>query len=219
VDPDYAQDPSSVVEAEKTTAVPRAVERYRQISGADRSGRTKCELFLRHYLHYSDGTTKEVEEVHVHKPVAHIFSSGGYVNVFLDFGRRTDEDLRIVWDILDRYMQSSNGVSFLPEEIEQGYYRNDEGEQALVYFPIMELVLSPLGHELEYMIHGYRPLLYTLAATAPDKDLTVLHLVFKDNLFVVDEQILQPDPIRVQEEALNEARIEMSGEIPDSDME
>ena len=197
-------------------APPRAAERYKEISGKDRSGRTKCELILRHYLHYSDGTTKDIEEViHIRKPVVNIFSAAGWVNVFLDFGRRTDEDLRLVWNLLSNYMQSKNSVSYLPEEISQGYYIGEDGNENLVYFPMVELALSPLGHEMEYMIHGFRPLLYALVGASPEQDLTVLHLVFKDNLFVVDEQVGDLDLVAIQREAWNDAMIEFYGEFPD----
>ena len=211
-DGSHSDDSSSETEP---PAKPRPEKRFQEISGMDSSGRTKCEIFLRHYLMYSDGTTKEVEEVHIRKPIVYIFAAGGYVNVFLDFFRRTDDDLRLAWSVVQNYMNPANSAFFLPEEVEQGYYITEDGRQELVYYPFLELAISPLGHEQEYMIHGYRPLLYANVSPAPDKDLTVLQLVFKDNLFIVDEEVGEIDRYSVQQEALNEAQMEMAGELPD----
>ncbi len=195
--------------------LPRDADRFKEISGADSSGRTKCEIFFRHYLQYSDGTTKEVEELHIRKPVINIFSAGGYVNVFLNFFRRTDEDLRMAWNLVTNYMNPANSAVFLPEEIEQGYYVSAEGNEELVYYPFLELAISPLGHEKEYMIHGYRPLLYCLVGESPEKDLTIMQLVFKDNLFIVNKEIGAIDRMAVQQEAIYEAQMEMAGELPE----
>lgn len=202
-------------EAQKTPVRPQ--QRLMEISGADRLGKTKATCFLRSYLHYSDGTTKEVEEMQLNKPIVNIFASGGFVNVFLEFGRRTDEELNLAFDMITRYMSASNSAVFLPDEVAQGYFINEAGEDELVYYPILELAISPLGHEREYMIHGYRPLLYGMVGPTPTSDLTTLQIVFKDNLFIVDEHAGSIDYAAVERDAMEEARMESMGEFNPED--
>ncbi len=173
----------------KPTRPQRDQERYMEISGPDRSGHTKGRLFMRHYLQYSDGTTKEIEELEMVKPIINIFSAGGYVNLFLEFKSRTDVDLAKAFACIQRYFDTSNGVTFTEDEMTQGFYTNEVGEDEQVFTPVLEISISPLGHEFEYMIHGFRPLLYAMVGREPENDLNILELVFKDKLFLIDDNI------------------------------
>jgi len=197
-------------EAKPSYTKSTAKERFMSISGTDRSGRPKADVFFRHYLHYSDGTMKEIEEIQMRKPIVNIFCSAGYVNLFLDFHSRTDADLALAHSCLMRYMSTSNSVLYDREEVEQGYYFNPAGEEELVYFPILEVALSPIGHETEYMIHGYRPAFFGMFhGDGPANEPTGLQLVFKDNLFILNESIDPLDLASVQNQAVEEAKMEI----------
>lgn len=92
----------------------------------------------------------------IDKPIINIFKHAGFVNVFLDFGSRDDMDLRVIWDVLTEYSRPANSVSYLPEELESGFYNTEDGPK-MVYFPVLSLALSPIGREDSYMVHGYAP--------------------------------------------------------------
>lgn len=189
---------------------PRDTDRFIAISGATQAGRPKAHILLNHYLQYSDGTTKEIHMLTMDKPIVNIFKHAGFVNVYLDFGRRTDMDLRMMWDTLSEYSSPSNSVSYLPEELESGYYETPEGPQ-LVFFPVLDLAISPIGKEDSFIIHGYNPAFFTLAPNAPDGDACVIQFTFMEETLTVVDDLTPVDHERIQSEIHEELEAERRG--------
>jgi len=171
------------------------VQRIIDISGVDKDNKTKAHVVLRHVETYSDGTTKEIESVVIIKPVVYVFKHAGYVNVRLDFGDPRDQDLWYIWQILDRYSKPENSVSYLPEEIESGVYIDNEKRKRLVYFPTLQLSLSPIGEETNYQMVGFNPIFYTLQPQSPNGKPTVLQFTFPEEWFLIVDKI---DPIDME---------------------
>jgi len=171
------------------------IQRIIDISGVDKDNKTKAHVVLRHVETYSDGTTKEIESVVIIKPVVYVFKHAGYVNVRLDFGDPRDQDLWYIWQILDRYSKPENSVSYLPEEIESGVYIDNEKRKRLVYYPTLQLSLSPIGEETNYQMVGFNPIFYTLQPQSPNGKPTVLQFTFPEEWFLIVDKI---DPIDME---------------------
>lgn len=178
------------------------------ISGTTLERRTKARLLFRYYHKYSDGTSQDIQIMTIEKPVVNIISEQGFVNVYLDFGSKNDMDLRMMWDILSEYKKPKNGIHYTPEEMEAGVYQTDDGEK-LVYFPVLELALSPIGKEDSYMILGYNPAFFTLVPNQFSSDLCVLHFCFCEETFAVVNDLDKIDESAIQTEVLRELELEM----------
>lgn len=182
---------------------PRDKERFVALSGPGPNGRPKARLLLRHYIMYSDGTDQELDSMVMEKPILSIFQHAGYVSVSMDFKRVIDQDLSMAWKILKNYDRPENSVSWLPEEIDSGYYLDENGDEKMVYFPMIDLTISPIGQETEYSMTGLNPVMYTLRPGSPTGEVTVLELIFSDEFFVVaDTSSLNYD--QIQAEAMSE---------------
>ena len=146
----------------------------------------------------------------IDKPIINIFKHAGFVNVFLDFGSRDDMDLRVIWDVLMEYSRPANSVSYLPEELESGFYNTEDGPK-MVYFPVLSLALSPIGREDSYMVHGYNPILFSLAANDPRGEACVLQFAFPEETFSVVTDLAPIDPNEIHSEILEELEAEEKG--------
>lgn len=186
------------------------VERFVAISGATPSGRPKAHVLLNYYEQYSDGTTKDIQLLTMDKPIVEIFKHAGFVNVFLDFGNRADMDLRMLWDTVDVYKRPVNSVSYLPEELESGFYETPEGPK-MVYFPVLDLALSPIGEEDSFMIHGYNPAFVTLAPSNSFGEPCVVQFTFMEETFTVVDELNRLDPAQLQSEITEELEAERRG--------
>lgn len=187
---------------------PRDVERFIDISGATPEGRPKGRILLRYYHQYDLNETRDVQEpLTIEKPIISVFKRAGYANVYLDFGSRYDRDLRVLWDLLTEYCKPENSVSYLPEELEAGEYDTPAGKKP-VYFPVLELALSPIGKEAEYMFIGYNPAFFTLQPSNPTSEPCVVQFTFDEENFFVFNDLKPIDYSAIQAEVLAELEME-----------
>ena len=183
---------------------PRDTERFVDISGPGVAGHPKAHVLFRQYEQYSDGTEVERQVLSFDKPILNVFKHAGYVNVYLDFGSIDDIDLRMVWGMLSDYSRAEQSVSYLPEELESGKYIDMDGEERLVYFPVIDLVISPIGRESEYQLHGYNPIFFTLGPKDLRGEACVLQLTFNEEWFVVINDLEPVDYNLIHHEILQE---------------
>lgn len=166
----------------------RKVDRYIDISGTDEFGHPKAHMSIAFVERYADGSSDIIQEVSVPlKPIVSIFAHDGFVNVDLDFRSSRDADLAMVWNLLEEYKQPINSVDWLPEELESGIYIDQDGNERSLYFPMLELVLSPKNKETEYAIAGFNPLFFTLQPNDPKGEPCVIQFTFEESLFLVIE--------------------------------
>ena len=192
---------------DKFPQMKRDIDFMQDISGTNAAGHTKAIVSLRWYEKNSDGTETEVREVQIQKPVVYIMKRAGYVNLFLDFMRRIDVDLRNSWDLISAYFNPINSVSYTEEELESGIFNNGEGtKDQLVYFPLLEVRLSPIGRELDYIIVGLNPASCSLAARDPSGEPCVLQMVFEESWFVVNSDLEQIDLKELELELIEEMK-------------
>ena len=193
---------------------PRDIERLIDISGCNSDGGPKGRIFFRYYHQFDNNETRDIQEpIIIEKPIIYISKRGGYANVFLDFRSRNDMDLRVLWDLLQDYIRPENSVSYLPEELASGAYETPEGMKP-VYFPVLELALSPIGKESEYIIIGYNPAFFTLAPIEPRSEPCVVQFTFDEENFFVFNDLKPVDYSGIQAEVLAELELEMNGHYP-----
>ena len=180
---------------------------FADISGENSFGHPKARIMLRHYTLFSDGTEDEHQALIVEKPILSVFQHAGFVNVRMDFRQAIDQDLLEIWEMLENYSNPMNSVSYSPEELSSGFYTGDDGTEYLVYFPTVDLTISPINNEKAYAMTGINPAFYTLQPNKPSGPLCVLELTFQDDLFIITRD-LQLNPDEIQHEALQELGVD-----------
>ena len=192
------------VNSSQEPEVIRDSERFDDISGVGQYKRPKAHVLIRHYHQYSDGTYMDIESLTYDKPIISVFRHPGYVNICMDFGSVNDVDLKTTWDLLSRYSSPANNVSYLPDELESGIY-TVKGIQRKVYFPLLEVVLSPIGKESEYEIHALNPAFFTLSTNSPlSFEPCVLQFTFDESWTTVINDLEYVDLTQLREEVMRE---------------
>jgi len=201
---------------------PRARDRFIQVSGTDQFGKPKTHVIFTFSERYSDGSSKVLQEVSVSKkPILSVFSNEGFVDVTMDFRSRDDVDLNLALQLIGEYQRPINSVDWLPEEIEQDFYIGEDGEQHLLYWPVLEVAISPLNKELEFMLTGINPPFFTLQpsmTTHPSGssfEPCVLHFTFLQDWFTVSEDLHEHvDLDAMREEVIQELAMDMYSKYP-----
>ena len=188
------------------------VDCYIDISGPDRYGHGKAHIALVHCFRYDDeeGTTVVKRELHIPpKPIVMISQHAGYANVLLDFLSNDDADLRQAWDLLQEYSRPENSVVWSDEEIENHVYVDEDGNKQPIFWPCIDLILSPVGKETEYQIRGINPAFYTLQPNGPSGIPSVLQLTFPEDWMVVADEIDPVDYGNIEREIQEEEEAEL----------
>lgn len=180
------------------------------ISGPNAGNRPKAHVVLRYFEQYHDGSTRDIDVLTINKPILTVFQHAGYTNVMMNFHNRTDMDLRMFWGLLSDYFKPSNSIDYLPEELESGYYTVN-GKKEMVHFPMIELIISPIGRESEYEMHGLNPAFFTLAPESPmNPEPCVLQLTFDSSWFHIIDNLEPLDISQLRSEILHEMEQEES---------
>lgn len=228
-----AAEEESFAERSRSVISPRARERYLELSGEDpmRPGIGKCHIILSYSERYMDGTSREIERVTItQKPIVEIFRHAGWVNVNIDFRSITDSDLRMTWHLLHEFQRPINSVDWTEEELESGYYNDEQGNRRMIYFPYVEVALSPAGKETDFVIIGQNPAMFTLQPSDIGTEATVIQIVFPEGwLHVIENVRGGVDLNAIRDEVVAELAGEMleaksnlryaiqNGEEPDTD--
>ena len=172
---------------EKQTPLKQPVDYFKDISGLNDYGHPKARVMIRRYTVFSDGTQTENGAYIVEKPIVKIYAQPRFVTIRLDFEQSIDLDLKDFWELLEDFFDPMNSVSYSDDELESGVYTDDTGEH-MVYFPMLDLVLSPIGRETEYVIGAVNPVLKGLSPNSPDNlDPCVLNLVFSEDCVSIND--------------------------------
>lgn len=195
------------------------ISRYIDISGLDEYSRPKAHVALTYGNHYSDGQIQVKQELFLPvKPVVHVFKHAGFVNVMLDFLSTDDGDLAMAWDLVSNYSRPENSVDWSFEELDSRVYIDKTGKEHPIHFPMLELVLSPIGREVEYQFHGTNPAFYTLQPNGPKGGPCVLQLTFTADCFTLVDDIEPIDIDTIRNEVMEELGFDMGAGIDPNDL-
>jgi len=93
----------------------------------------------------------------------------------------------------------------------------------MIFYPMLELAISPVQKETEFMILGMNPLTFTLAPNNPkSREACVLQFTFAEEWFHVSEN-LNVDLYEIHQEVMNEIEAEMmtpsaqTSQVPESE--
>lgn len=171
----------------------RAVrERYlgfiRDISGADSRGNGKARVLLRIYEMYQDKTEgREIERLEFIKPVVSVMHSLGKFHVSIDFLDMENADLIKTFELYQRYVDLLSFATFLPEEVENGYYKDIRGNMHKIYYPMFSMTLTPLDKESAFEMTGYYPDEPVYTPSKLKSMPTMLQFTFDEETFVISE--------------------------------
>jgi len=196
------------------------IRRYIDISGLDEYERPKAHVALTYGNCYSNGQFQVLQELILPvKPVVQVFKHAGFVNVMLDFLNTDDGDLFMAWDLLEHYNRPENSIDWSVEALNAGVYTDEQGNEQLVHFPMLELILSPIGKEDEYQFQGRNPAFYTLQANGPKGGPCVLQFTFTEDWFTLIEDGIDPVDIdAIRQEILEEMGYDMGAGIDPADL-
>lgn len=184
----------------------RDIDFFNDISGTNAAGRTKAIVSLRWFEKNSDNTETEIREIPMlQKPIVQISKHLGYVKLYLDFGRRIDVDFNNMYNMIMDFFSPLNSVSYTMEELETGVFNNGDGTpDRLVYYPLLQIMLSPIGKETDYLIMGMNPFYFGVCPRDLSGEPTMIQMVFEDHWFVVDSKIDKIDVEEMKREVIEE---------------
>ena len=189
---------------EATSQLQKMRKYFTEISGPGVGSHPKAHVVLRHYHQYHDGTQRDIQIYSVDKPILTVFTNGPFVYVAMNYRYHDDIDLRMAWRMLADYRDPLNSVSYLDEEVKSGYYM-ENGEKKMVHYPMLELILSPIGSEDKFEMHGLNPLMFNLGPASPtDPEICVLQLTFDAGWFQTFDNLQPLDAAQLRAELLHE---------------
>lgn len=135
-------------------------------SGKDASGFPKCGVGLFYEKWKEDGTSQTIDEVSTDNPVVEIFQSDSYTQVDLKYSSTVSVDLRMMWDLLQRYASPENS------------YDDSEDE-----FPAIVLSIIPKEFGGNYYFLGTQPVMFALQPDTVKGESTVIRIIFDNQNF------------------------------------
>ena len=189
----------------------RDVERFVDISGAFPGSRPKAHVLIRCFDQFSNGEMRGQQEISFDKPLLNIFAHAGWTNLYMDFGSSDDMDLRMVWTLLTDYSDTAKSVRYTDAELDSGFYYDKDGEKQLVHFPMLHVVLSPIGKEDQYQMQGFNPVSFTLGPNEIKGEPCVLQFTFTEDTFVVVNDLKPVDMSEIYHEVAEEEEAEAHG--------
>lgn len=109
---------------------------------------------------------KEPETIGEHpayKPVLNIQKHGKFIQIDLEYPATSDTDLKIMWNMLEKYGRELDEV-------------DDDSES----IPMSVLTMVPLVYEGCYYMIAINPIFWALQPSQPGKDATVIRLLYEE---------------------------------------
>lgn len=109
---------------------------------------------------------KEPETIGEHpayKPVLDMQKHGKFIQIDLEYPTSSDIDLKIMWNMLEKYGQELDEV-------------NEDSES----IPMSALTIVPLVYEGCYYMIAINPIFWTLQPSQPGKEATVIRLLYEE---------------------------------------
>lgn len=133
------------------------------INGKDKNGKAKSAITLESFFVHLDKTTKSTGSISCHRPIVTIKRRGKYIQVDLEFLSMLDNDLKMMWGLLENHGKKVEEITKESVEI-----------------PIIALTLVPLETDCRYYAVATNPVFWALQPVKPGYEAKVLCLLFED---------------------------------------
>ena len=141
-------------------------ELIKEISGVDEMNMPKSFVGIFHEVWNSEGKTQQVSENTFYKPEVKIFLHLKYLQIDFKFKSPTDQDLTIMWSVLENYCKSENSGD------------REKGE-----YPLLTVNIVPKKYNGKYYLLATNPIIHTLQPNTVNNEPTVIRMVFTDDDF------------------------------------
>lgn len=156
-------------------------ELIKEISGLDEAGMPKSFVNIVHEIWNSQGVARIVSENTFFKPDIKMFHHLKYLQIDLKFKSPSDQDLTVIWRVLEEYCKPENSID------------NTQGE-----CPLLSIVIAPKKYNGKYYLLANNPIIYTLQPDTVNSAPTVIRMVFSDedfNFFQTNESADDIEPL------------------------
>lgn len=138
----------------------------KDISGVDEMNMPKSFVGIYHEIWNSEGKTQQVSENTFYKPDVEIFLHLKYLQIDFKFKSSTDQDLAVMWRVLENYCKSENSGD------------SENGE-----YPLLTVNIVPKKYNGKYYLLATNPIIHTLQPNTVNSEPTVIRMVFADGDF------------------------------------
>lgn len=153
----------------------------KEISGVDEANMPKSFVGIFHEIWNSEGKSRQVSENTFYKPSVEIFLHLKYLQIDFKFKSPADQDLAMMWNVLEDYCKSENS------------FDRENGE-----YPLLTVNLVPKKYNGKYYLLATNPIIHTLQPNTVNSEPTVIRMVFADedfNFFQSEEIDGMPEPL------------------------
>ncbi len=138
-------------------------ELINEISGLDEANIPKSFVGIFHEIWNSEGVVRQVSENIFFKPGVDIFHHLKYLQIDFKFKSPTDQDLAVMWRVLENYCKSGNSCD------------ENSGE-----YPLLTVNIAPKKYDGKYYLLATNPIIHTLQPNNANSEPTVIRMVFSD---------------------------------------
>lgn len=141
-------------------------ELIKEISGVDEANMPKSFVGIFHEVWNAEGMSRQISENTFYKPEVELFLHMKYLQIDFKFKSPNDQDLAIMWRILEDYCKSENSGD------------NENGE-----YPLLTINIVPKKYNGKYYLLASNPIIHTLQPNTVKSEPTVIRMVFADEDF------------------------------------
>lgn len=138
----------------------------KEISGVDEMNMPKSFVGVFHEIWNADGQSQKVSENTFYKPEVEIFLHLKYLQIDLKFKSPADQDLAMMWNLLENYCKAENSCD------------SESGE-----YPLLVVNIAPKKYNGKYYLLATNPIIHTLQPNTVNSEPTVIRMVFSDEDF------------------------------------
>lgn len=133
------------------------------INGKDEKGKAKSAITLTSTMIHIDKTMRDTGTISCHHPIVTLKRRGKYVEIDLTFLSSLDNDLKMLWGMLESHGKKVELISSESVEI-----------------PVISLTVVPIEAECQYYAVASNPIFWTIQPEQPGYEAKVLRLVFEN---------------------------------------
>lgn len=151
--------------------------------GKNENNNPNCSLTLctQKWSVMEDKEPETIGEHPAYRPVLDLQKHGKFIQIDLEFPALSDIDLKIMWNMFEKYGRELDEV--------------DDNSESI---PVSALTIVPLVYEGGYYMIAINPIFWTLQPSQPGKEATVIRLLYEEenlNFYEASEEDINIEDI------------------------